>query len=267
MQIFPIPSRKIETDDDLAEVLLQSLKKAKMKLEKGDIIAIVSKVVSLTEGRLVDLGYEQAGKKSSRDAKTVPKRYGVYEASFELDALIRREIKKDDKLYQGEMYLAIKDGIFTPSAGIDTSNVPENHAILWPRDSYKSAEKIRTALRSRLKSGAFRTTKQPLGILIFDSFLLPLRRGATGIALGYSGFHGIHDERKKDIFGKKLKVSFTNVADNLAAAATLLTGEADEKIPFILIRGAPAIFTDKKIQRKEIQLSPEECVYNGLYKR
>ena len=245
MQILPIKTRKIEPTDNLVDIILKSA-----KLQNGDILCIVSKVVSLTEGQLVELGSARA----DRNQLPALKRFGKYPPNPALDALVRAEA---DIIFPGEMFLTIKNNIFTPTAGIDTSNVPENHAILWPKDSYKSAEKLRAALLEG---------KSSLGILIFDSFLLPLRRGVTGIALGYAGFHGIRDyKNKKDLFGKPLQVTATNIADNLAAAATLMCGEGNEKTPFVIIRGAPVKFTNQKIKPAEIQLAREKCFYNALY--
>lgn len=279
MELLVLKTKVIKAKIDLADFFLETLKKQKIQLQNGDILAIVSKVVSLTEGRLVSLGSARAEpkvelnqlQKPSREGNSALnsalKRYGKYKPNPALDVLIHKEA---DKLYPGEMYLAVKDGILTPSAGIDTSNVPENHAILWPKNSYTSAEKIRIKLleevNKKQKSHKNKTRLTKLGVVIFDSFILPLRRGVTGIALGYAGFQGAEDERnKKDIYGKKLKVTFRNIADNLAAAATLLTGEANEKTPFVIIRNAPAKFTNKKIRRSEIQMPPEKCLYKSLY--
>ncbi|MEK7545345.1 MAG: coenzyme F420-0:L-glutamate ligase [Patescibacteria group bacterium] len=249
MQIFPIKTEKIEPSDNLVELVLKSA-----KLQNGDIIGIVSKVVSLTEGRLIQL------QNFPQEKKTALKRFGAYAPNPALDALVRTEA---DTTFPGDMFLTIKNNIFTPAAGIDTSNVPENHAILWPKDSYRSAEKIRSALKSHVTS---HTSRVNLGVLIFDSFLLPLRRGVTGIALGYSGFHGIENYKgKKDLFQKPLKVTSKNIADNLAATATLVCGEGDESIPFVILRNAPVKFTNTKIRRSEIQMPPDECFYKSLY--
>lgn len=338
MQLIAIKTPKIRPENDFVQVFFESLKKTKYKIRDGDIVCIVSKVVSLTEGRLVALEsartertqrvegvFFQSGsadqnqlqksaradfsasnlaqKKSARADQTalnVLKRYGEYAPNPALTALIKKEA---DTLYEGDMFLTIKDGIFIPSAGIDTSNVPEGTAILWPRDAYRSAERIRTQILKKINQKRGKKTNyndvvknsktqriKNLGVLIFDSHVLPLRRGVTGIALGYAGFEGVEDCRgRRDLEGKKLRVTFRNIADNLASAATLLTGEADEKTPFVIIRDAAGgpeeeggnsthfsqhasltphariQFTDKKIRRSEIQIPPEECLYKTLY--
>ncbi len=93
-----------------------------------------------------------------------------------------------------------------------------------------------------------------LGVLIADSRVLPLRWGTTGVALGWSGFEGLRNYiGKPDIFGRKLKMTKANIADGLAAAAVLMMGEGREQTPLALIEGAPVVFREKELTRKEIE--------------
>jgi F420-0:gamma-glutamyl ligase len=95
---------------------------------------------------------------------------------------------------------------------------------------------------------------------------VPLRRGVSGIALGYAGFYGVNDLRgTTDLYGNKLKVTQQNMADMLAAAAHAEMGEGKESTPFVLINDAPVQFTTKKINPKEPIMSPSECLYAPLY--
>lgn len=245
MEIIPIKTRKINPDDNLVDVLLSALTRAKMQLHEGDIVAIVSKVISLTEGGLVDLTTKKNAK------KIVKGRYGMYQDRQSLIDLISKEA---DTLIDTKMFLSIKNGILTPSAGVDTSNIPDDHAIVWPKNAYTSAAKIRKALG-----------KKKLGVLIFDSFIIPLRNGVTGISLGYSGFRGLESYKgKKDLFGNPLRVTQKNLADGLATAATIVCGEGAESTPFVIIRGAPVTFVEK-VSQKEMSRSPKECLYGALY--
>lgn len=271
MEAVPIKSSRIEPKDILAECIAKSLSCAKQKLKNGDILCIVSKVVALTEGGLfsreeLEKKYKISTQKSASKNHNMSgtnnyKRYGAYPADPILAAHIEKE---SDILFPGNMFLAIKDGILTPSAGVDTSNVPTGSAIGWPKDSYASAR----ALELKLKK-TFHLAR--LGILIFDSYITPLRNGITGIALGYSGFHGVEDCRgKKDLFGKSLKVTRRNLADGLAATATLVTGEGGESIPFVLIRSALVKFTSSRassrITPREIRVPPKKCLYGALFR-
>lgn len=247
MEIIPIKTRKIKPEDDLIEVLSRGLQAAKISLQSGDIIAIVSKIVALTEGGIIDI---QGKKDTSKKG-----RYGAYKDST---ALLKYIESETDIRFDNEMFLTIKNNIFTPSAGVDTSNIPEGYAIGWPKDAYASAE----ILRKKIASG-HKFFK--LGVLIFDSFIIPLRNGVTGIALGYSGFQGVEDYRgKKDLFGNTLRVTRKNIADGLSAAATVVTGEGRESIPFVIIRGAPVKFS-KRVSPTEIICKPKDCLYRVLY--
>lgn len=246
MEIIPIKTRKITPEDDLIEVLMRGLSAAKIALQDGDIIAIVSKVVALAEGGLVDIRSKKISKKS---------RYGAYKDSAALIDYIKNEA---DLTFEGDMFLTIKNNIFTPSGGVDTSNVPEGYAIGWPKNPYASAETLRKKILSEKKI-------KKIGVLIFDSYIISLRNGVTGISLGYSGFQGVEDYRgKKDLFGNTLRVTQKNIADGLAAAATVVTGEGRESIPFVIIRGAPVKFV-KKVSRTEMICEPKDCLYRVLY--
>jgi F420-0:gamma-glutamyl ligase len=143
------------------------------------------------------------------------------------------------------------------SAGIDESNA-NGKVILLPKNSFKSAGYIRKELKKHFKI-------KNLGILITDSRIFPLRAGIVGVALGYSGFKGVRDYRgKKDIFGRILKFSRTDVADSLATAAVLPMGEGDEKQPIALITDTSIEF-DEKINKNELRINPEEDLYMPFF--
>jgi coenzyme F420-0:L-glutamate ligase len=146
-----------------------------------------------------------------------------------------------------------------PSAGIDLSNTPHGTAILWPRKPFEVAEELRKNLRKKFGL-------RNLGIIISDSHCTPLRWGVTGIAIGFAGFLGIQDERgRSDLFGNKLKVTKKAVCDNLASAALLIMGEAAERVPFAVIRGAPTKFTSRQQKKTEICVRPKDCIFGGIY--
>ncbi len=251
MEIIPIKTRKIKPEDDLVEVLMGGLHVAKISLQSGDIIAIVSKVVALTEGGLIDI--------RGKNETSTKGRYGAYKDS---SALLKYIESEADLTFDDEMFLTIKNNIFTPSAGVDTSNTPEGYAIGWPKDAYASAEILRKKI---LSSHEDRKVEKKCGVLIFDSFIIPLRNGVTGIALGYSGFQGVEDYRgKKDLFGNTLRVTQKNIADGLSAAATVVTGEGSESIPFVIIRGAPVKFV-KRVSHTDMTCKPKDCLYRVLY--
>ena len=145
-----------------------------------------------------------------------------------------------------------------PAAGIDESNA-NGKLVLLPKDSFKSAELIRTSLKKKLNL-------RNLGVVITDSNFLPLRKGAIGVAVGYAGFQGIRNYiGKKDIFGRKLKYSTTNIPDSLATAAVLCMGEGNERQPLVLITEAPIVFKNQT-NKKELRLSLKGDMFYPLLK-
>ena len=107
-----------------------------------------------------------------------------------------------------------------------------------------------------------------LGIVITDSRIFPLRQGVTGVAIGYAGFQGIRNYiGSNDLFGRRIKMTKTNVADSLATAAVLEMGEGDEQIPLAVITGVANIVFTEKVRRKELQMDPENDLYRPLFRR
>lgn len=230
--IEAVKSKIITPKDDLLEVIIKSLKKR--LLHNGDILVVSSKVVAVTQGRISKI---------------------TTQADF--NKLVESE---SDKILGGnQVTLAIKNGIFIPWSGIDRSNIQKGSAVLWPKDSFKVAAQLQKELKKIYKL-------KKLGIIISDSTCRPLRRGVSGIALGYAGFKGVNDLRgHKDLYNNKLKVTQQAVADNLATAAHLVMGEADESTPFTIISNAPVTFTDAKINPKDLLIAQKDCLFSPLY--
>lgn len=232
MLVRAIKSKIITQGDNLLEVFLKSLKKT--RLMDGDLVVITSKVLAVTQNRIKKIKSEAEFRKLVKD---------------EADKVIGDEM----------VMITIKNGIYIPWAGIDRSNSKPGEAILWPHQPFKEAEKLCKALKKHFKI-------KKLGVLITDSHCVPLRRGVSGIALGYAGFYGVNDLRgNKDLYGNKLKVTQQNMADMLAASAHAVMGEGKESTPFVLIRKAPVRFSSKKINPKESVMPADECLYRPLY--
>jgi coenzyme F420-0:L-glutamate ligase/coenzyme F420-1:gamma-L-glutamate ligase len=232
LEFLPLKSRLIKPKTTLLPEILASLKKAKVKPQNGDILAITSKVVSVSQNRIVP-------------AKTATEELKIAK-------------KEADHWLGGEPYpFSLKEGILIPRSGVDASNCEKNKLILWPRDLWGSTRELHTELKQALK-----LTK--LGVILTDSTCRPLRWGVSNIALAWVGFNGVRDQRgAKDLYGRRLKVTQQALADSLAAAAGVLTGEAAESIPFVLIRGAPVKWTNKTIKPKAFQ--PRDCLFAPVY--
>ncbi|MDD3067201.1 MAG: coenzyme F420-0:L-glutamate ligase [Candidatus Gracilibacteria bacterium] len=232
MELIPLKTPLIKPKDNLLEIFEIALKKARKTPCDGDIWVISSKVVALMQNRIVTLSNQLTEADLSK--------------------------KEADIWLGGKPYpFAVKDGILTPRAGIDASNIEAGKRILWPKNSWKVAEDLRKAVMQKLKLKQF-------GVEIIDSICHPLRFGVIGIALSWSGFEGVEDFRnRKDLFGNKLKVTRKAVADQLASAASLITGEAAESTPFVLVRNAPVKFTTKTVKPRKFQ--PKDCLFAPIY--
>lgn len=228
MIIKSIKTRIFQSNEDLFKFIIEHIP----KLQDGDILAVTSKIVSYAEGRCI-FPYSE----SQRD-EIIAK-----ESSF----VLRTKYT----------WLTIKDGTVMASAGVDESNA-DGRLLLLPVDSWKSAMMLRKKLMKHYQV-------KKLGILITDSRLLPLRAGVVGVALGYAGFKGVRDYRgTPDLFGRKLKLSRTDVADSLATAAVFLMGEGNESMPLAVIHDAPVQYTNNT-NRKELFIDPAEDLYAPLF--
>ncbi len=228
MQVRPIKTRIFRENENLPSFILTYIK----NLKENSVLVVTSKIIALSEGL------------------TVP-----YKNKAQKIKLIRRE--SEFALKTKYTWLTIKDGMVMAAAGIDESNA-DDKLIFLPKDSFISAEAIRDALRKKFKL-------KNLGVLVTDSRLFPLRAGIVGVALGYAGFEGIRNYiGTKDIFGRKLKVSKTDIADSLAGAAVLCMGEGKERQPLAIINDAPVVFTDK-VNRKELIIDPANDIYAPLF--
>jgi coenzyme F420-0:L-glutamate ligase len=204
---------------DIASLIEERLGR---RVSDGDVLVISSKFVAISEGRVVKLDSVRAGTR----AKELAARNRMDERLCEL------VLRESDEIVGGipGFLLATKDGLLTPNAGIDKSNVRHGNVVLYPRRPALSAWRIREALKfSRGVS---------VGVVICDSRLSPTRRGTTGVTVASSGIEAVLDMRgRKDLFGNVLKVTSQSVADDLSSAAEILMGESDEATPIVLVRG------------------------------
>jgi len=200
----------------------------------------------MSEGALVDL----KSVKVSRRAKDLASEFKMDERIVELT------LQQSQHIVSGipGFLLTINNGMIAPNAGIDKSNCPPGKVIVYPKDSFKSANHLRKQFLDKLK---LRT-----GIIISDSRLMPTRIGCTGIAIGVSGFKPVEDERgKKDLFGQKLRVTFKATADCLATIGVFLMGESNESIPLVVIRGAHVKITERVLSMKDMTVAPKIDIY------
>jgi len=217
--------------DNLANMLLASLQTARITLEDGDILVVAQKIVSKAEGRLVNLATVTPSKEAIELAKRSEKDPRLVE-------LILRESKEVLRVRPGIIIVEHRLGFICASAGIDHSNVrgedsnPEDWVLLLPENPDRSALEIRFKIKV--------ATGNRIGVMIIDSHGRAWRLGTIGTAIGISGLPGVVDKRGwRDLFGYRLKITIVAAADELAAAASLVMGEAAEGIPAVHVRGFP----------------------------
>lgn len=217
----------IEKGDQLSHIIIQSLDKEQIILRNGDVLVLAQKIVSKAEGRLVDLREVNPSAEAIALAEETEKDPRLVE-------MILQESKSIIRKRPGSIIAEHNQGFICANAGIDHSNVAgsSNWILLLPEDSDASAEKIRQEIKE--------AKGIDIAILIIDSHGRAWRNGTVGITIGLSGMPGIIDRRGTlDMFGYELKVTVIGVADELAAAASLMMGQVAEGTPVVHVRGFP----------------------------
>jgi len=219
----------IRHGDNLADILVKSLNETNIRLQDGDILVIAQKIVSKAEGRMVNLATVKPSQRALELAEQIQKDARVIE-------LILQESNEVVRTRTGTIIVEHKLGFICANAGIDHSNVAgegnpdEEWVLLLPEDPDASARELRHRLGA--ESG------KKLGVLIIDSHGRAWRLGTVGVTVGLAGVPGLVDLRgKEDLFGYQLRITEVGIADELAAAASAVMGQADEATPVVHIRG------------------------------
>jgi coenzyme F420-0:L-glutamate ligase/coenzyme F420-1:gamma-L-glutamate ligase len=217
----------VAAGDDLAGMLIAALAQADTTLHDGDVVVVAQKIVSKAEGRVVDLAEVEPSARAVALGAEVAKDPRLVE-------IILRESVGVVRHRPGVLIVEHRLGTIMANAGVDRSNVDpasgREPVLLLPRDPDASAERLRDRL-----SDAFGV---PLGVIVSDSFGRAWRRGTVGIALGAAGLPAVMDLRgRADLFGRTLQATETGFADEIAAAASLLMGQAGEGLPAVVVRG------------------------------
>jgi coenzyme F420-0:L-glutamate ligase/coenzyme F420-1:gamma-L-glutamate ligase len=232
LEIIALPGLPIVAPgDDLGALVAAGLARTDLSLRDGDVIVVTSKVVSRAEGRFVDL----AAVAPSDEARALGDEIGKDPRVVEL---VLRESTAISRKTRGALVVRHRLGFVVANAGVDMSNAAPPgappgsgpYALLLPAAPDASADRIRAALAA--SSGA------RIGVVISDSFGRPFRLGTVGAAIGLAGLPALWDRRgDKDLFGRTLEQTITALGDQVAAAADLVAGQADEGRAVVLVRG------------------------------
>jgi coenzyme F420-0:L-glutamate ligase/coenzyme F420-1:gamma-L-glutamate ligase len=217
----------IKAGDDLVEMIASSLKQNGVEPRAKDVLVVAQKIVSKAEGRMVDLATIKPSARAIALATEVDKDPRLVE-------VILSESVRVVRARRNVLIVEHRLGFIMANAGVDQSNVGPadgaQRALLLPEHPDRSAETLRNGLAA--------ATGIDLAVVINDSFGRAWRQGTAGVAIGVAGLPALIDLRgRPDLFGRKLEVSVVGFADEVAAAASLLMGQADEASPVVLIRG------------------------------
>jgi coenzyme F420-0:L-glutamate ligase/coenzyme F420-1:gamma-L-glutamate ligase len=217
----------VQPGDDLAELLGAALERNGLIPSAGDVLVVAQKIVSKAEGRIVDVATVRPSEEAVKLGAEIGKDPRLVE-------IVLSESRRVVRARPNLIIVEHKLGYVMANAGVDQSNVaPQDgvhRALLLPLDPDASAEALRARLSARFGVA--------LAVIISDSFGRAWRRGTVGVAIGAAGLPALIDLRgRPDLFGRTLEVSIIGYADEIAAAASLLQGQADEARPVVLVRG------------------------------
>lgn len=246
MRLLPLHSTLFRANTALDEPIIYALSKARVRPRDGDILAVASKAVAISEGA-VELS---ANVRVSAEAARYAKRYNM-------DMKFVQTVMDDaDTFYNGVpgAILTLKDGDAVANAGADQKNAPPGTIVLWPKNPDRSARRLRRRLEGHYR--------KRLGVVIVDSRVTPMRLGTVGLALACAGFNPVIDIRgKPDLYGRTTRITRVAVGDGIADAAHLLMGESTGLTPFVLVRNSPATIDGRNRPRQVMQIPPADCLY------
>ena len=237
IEIIPILIRDdIKKGDDIAHLIIKSIKDKNESLQENDVVIITHKIISKAEGRTTDLRNIVPSEESKKISSNTGKDPRLVE-------LIISQSNEIVKIERDIIITETKHGFVCANAGIDTSNVGKlsDHVLLLPDDPDESARNIRNSINAK--------TGVNVGIIISDTFGRPFRKGQVNIAIGVAGIDPIKSYiGKRDMFGKILRVTEIAIADEITSAAELVMGKSS-RVPVSIVRGYDFNFNDSSISK------------------
>lgn len=247
-EVIPIKTDLIKPNANFFEVLTRNLIANNIELKNKDILVVAESVLATMQGRIIDLQNIEPSEKALELAR-----------EYEMDArYVEVIIKESDKIYGGvkNVLLCKKEGNLLANAGVDQSNAPLNHVVLLP--DLDNIVDLRREIENHFEI--------KIGLIVADSRTQALRRGVIGLALATTGFEPVESFiGRKDLYGKELKFTYRALADDIACAAQIEMGESDESIPFVIVRGIQAKFSDK--DDFNLLMPEDECLYMNVFRK
>jgi coenzyme F420-0:L-glutamate ligase / coenzyme F420-1:gamma-L-glutamate ligase len=225
VHIFPVEGLPLIKDgDNLGKLIIEAAKKQGIQIQPDDVIVVTHVVVSKAEGNIVNLEKVRPSQRAKEIAAQTNKDPALVQVILE-------ETKDIVRIGQNSIITETVSGIVCANAGVDRSNVAgDKNVVPLPKNPNVSAQNIRAEIK--------RLSGVDVAVIVSDTHGRPFRMGEINIAVGVAGFVPIRDRRgEKDLFGYVLRIKQTAIADELASAAELVIGQADEGIPAAIIRG------------------------------
>jgi len=248
-EVYGLPTGIITPGVSIAGYVTEAAQQACNGFKEGDILVLAETAVATAEGNVIMLSTITP----SRRAEELAVRYQMDPGTVEV------VLRESDSIVGGipGFLLCMKHGTLLPNAGVDASNAPPGCVTPLPKNPDRSAITIKHAVED--------LTGVRIGVIIADSRTHAMRRGCSGVAIGSAGITAVIDDRgRSDLFGRKLEVTQRAVADNIASAAELVMGEADECIPAAIIRGLGMPIGD---QTGIETIAAEECLFMGVFRK
>jgi coenzyme F420-0:L-glutamate ligase/coenzyme F420-1:gamma-L-glutamate ligase len=213
----------VKEGDNIADLIITAANSESVEIKNNDIFVIAETIISKAEGNKIDL----------KTIKPTPKAFELAEKTGKDPYLVEAIIQESGEILKvGPDFIIseTKHGFVCANAGIDESNVEDGMATPIPEDPDKSAYDIMEKIKTE--------TGKEVVVIVSDTQGRAFREGAIGTAIGISGMNALWDRKgEKDLYGRELQTTSIAVADELASAASILMGQADEGIPVVVIRG------------------------------
>jgi coenzyme F420-0:L-glutamate ligase/coenzyme F420-1:gamma-L-glutamate ligase len=248
-EVYGLSTGIITMGDSIADRVVAAAKQVCNGFKEGDILVLAETAVATAEGNVITLSTITP----SQRALELSVRYQMDPRTVEV------VLRESDSIVGGipGFLLCMKHGTLLPNAGVDASNAPLGCVTPLPKNPDHSALTIKHAIEAM--------TGVRIGVIIADSRTHAMRRGCSGVAIGNAGFTAVIDDRgRSDLFGRTLEVTQRAVADNIASAAELVMGEADECTPAAIIRGLGMPIND---QTGVESITAEECLFMGVFRK
>jgi coenzyme F420-0:L-glutamate ligase len=244
-----LPTGIIRPNDPFIDRIIDAAKVACNGFKNGDILVLAETAVATAEGNVVTLETITP----SPPARELAQQYRMDPRIAEV------VINESDSIVGGipGFLLCTKEGTLLPNAGVDASNAPPGSVVPLPVDPNASA--------LRIQNEVARKCRAKIGVIVADSRTHAMRLGCSGVAIGCAGITSVIDDRGRcDLFGRRLEVTKRAVADNIASAAELVMGEADECTPAAIIRGLGMPIGN---QTGVDSIAAEECLFMGVFRK